>query len=64
MILLKKKLKVPIVFGGYHPTILPEYVLSNKEIDFIIRGEGEYPLFELVDCLEKNKKFNEILNLC
>ncbi len=37
-----------IVFGGVHPTFLPEEVLSHDFIDFVVRGEGEITFFELV----------------
>ena len=62
--LLKKYINVLFVFGGIHATALPEYVLENDEIDYVIRGEGELALSELVSCLEKNKSINNIKNLC
>jgi len=37
-----------IVFGGVHPTVLPEEVLSWPEADFVVRGEGEITFAELV----------------
>jgi radical SAM superfamily enzyme YgiQ (UPF0313 family) len=30
-----------IIVGSAHPTLEPEYVIKNKTIDFILRGEGE-----------------------
>lgn len=30
-----------IVMGGHHPTVLPEAVMENKAVDFLLRGEGE-----------------------
>ena len=30
-----------IVMGGVHPSILPEEVLSEKFVDYVVRGEGE-----------------------
>ncbi|MDD5560569.1 MAG: radical SAM protein [Candidatus Omnitrophica bacterium] len=35
-----------ILFGGIHPTALPEEALSYKHIDYVIRGEGERELVE------------------
>ena len=43
--------KIPIVWGGPHPTILPEQTLSNPHIDFIIRDWGSEPLFRLISSL-------------
>lgn len=38
-----------IVFGGPHPTIAPEETLKNKQIDFIVLGEGEKTLLDLIE---------------
>jgi len=36
------------VLGGYHPTAIPDEVLSHPQVDLIVRGEGEYAMNELV----------------
>ncbi len=36
------------VLGGYHPTAIPEELLSNRQVDFVICGEGEETMHELV----------------
>ena len=41
-----------VVFGGQHPTIRPEEMLSNQHVDFVVRGEGEQTFCEIVDCLQ------------
>jgi anaerobic magnesium-protoporphyrin IX monomethyl ester cyclase len=51
--------KSKIVLGGVHPTVLPEEVLANEFVDYVIRGEGEYSFLELAE----GKKVNEILGL-
>lgn len=30
-----------IVMGGHHPTFFPEKILQSREVDFVLRGEGE-----------------------
>ncbi len=55
---LKKELNLPIVFGGPHVTLVPEEVLKNTFVDFIIIGEGEYPMLNLVEALEKGDTFS------
>lgn len=42
-----------IILGGVHPSILPEEVLNNKSVDYVIRGEGEETLWELISGKEK-----------
>ena len=37
---IKEKYNIPIVWGGPHPTILPEQTLSNPLVDYIIRDWG------------------------
>lgn len=61
---LKRHVNVPFVFGGIHPTVLPEYVLKWEEIDYVIRGEGEYPLEELLTSMGNNGDIKGIQNLC
>ena len=43
-----------IICGGIHPTLLPERVLANPEIDFVVVGEGEAILPELLRRLEQD----------
>ncbi|MBI4041007.1 MAG: B12-binding domain-containing radical SAM protein [Deltaproteobacteria bacterium] len=40
---------VKIVWGGLHPTIFSSYVLAESYVDYIIKGEGEYAFFDLVN---------------
>ncbi|MCX7990911.1 MAG: B12-binding domain-containing radical SAM protein [Proteobacteria bacterium] len=53
-----------VVSGGNHPTIFPEKVLRYKEIDFVIRGEGETPLNQLIKAIRNKNGFDEIKGLC
>ncbi len=33
--------RVPIVWGGVHPTLLPEQTAASELVDVVVRGEGE-----------------------
>lgn len=56
--------KAKIVWGGLHPTLFPKYVLTEEYVDYIIMGEGEYPMSELTGYLLKGKgNLKDILNL-
>lgn len=39
------------VFGGTHPTFFPHALLTSPYVDYVVRGEGETPLFQLINCL-------------
>jgi len=60
---IKKRLGVPVVFGGIHPSSVPEQVIKEDFVDFIIIGEGEEAFLELVVSLEDKKQFGHIKNL-
>jgi radical SAM superfamily enzyme YgiQ (UPF0313 family) len=42
---------VPIVWGGVHPTILPEQTLAHPLVDVVAVGEGEITALELTQAL-------------
>jgi len=56
--------KTTLVFGGVHPTLLPEQTIQNKYVDIIILGEGEKSFSELVECLKNNKPIDDIKGVC
>lgn len=46
---------VPIVWGGCHPTILPEQTLASEYADIICIGEGDETFVELVETLQRQQ---------
>lgn len=60
---IKKILDIPIVFGGIHPTSVPERVLSNPSVDIVCIGEGEHALLELTESLKNGHMDLSIKNL-
>ena len=62
-IIKKSNPTIPIVFGGTHPTILPEQTLENELVDFIIIGEAEEAVREFAYELQNERQFNKIRNL-
>lgn len=55
---LAKKLfpEVPVVLGGIHASALPEKTLAAcKDMDMIVRGEGEYTFRDLADSKDPKK---------
>jgi len=50
-----------VVFGGYHPTACPEETISKKCVDFVVIGEGEETLCELLKFIENNNNdYNKV----
>lgn len=60
---IKEENDIPILSGGIHTTLAPEEVISDKNIDMICIGEGEYPLLELSNNLEEGKSIDDIQNM-
>ena len=38
----------PIILGGWHPSLLPKQTLEAPYIDYVVRGQGEETLLELL----------------
>jgi radical SAM superfamily enzyme YgiQ (UPF0313 family) len=49
---------ITTVLGGIHPTLFPEQVLQSPFVDYVVRGEGETPLFRLIEALKSGKGQN------
>ena len=60
---VKEELKLFLVIGGIHATIDPEKVMAEGVFDALVRGEGEYPLLELLDALSAGLNYTDIPNL-
>lgn len=55
--------KVPIVWGGVHPTVLPEQTLENDLVDIVVVGEGEQPFLGLVQAIKEGTPLKEVQGL-
>jgi len=60
---IKKRINVPVIFGGVFPTACPETVLREDCVDMVCLGEGEEPLLGLVNSMEKGEIDYTIKNL-
>ncbi|MFA5198813.1 MAG: radical SAM protein [Candidatus Omnitrophota bacterium] len=54
---------MPIIWGGVHPTMLPEETLASVYADIVVRGEGEETLLELVRSLEEGRELKGIAGI-
>ncbi len=51
------------VVGGHHATALPNSVMENKAVDYVIRGEGEVSMPLLARALREKKSLDSIPGL-
>ena len=59
--LVKEKAKdIPIVWGGVHPSLLPEQTLQHPYVDIVVKGEGEATIQELAHTLAAGKEIFDI----
>ena len=47
---------VPLIYGGVHPTLLPEETLKNPLVDAVCIGEGEDSFQEYLQKLQNNQE--------
>jgi len=52
-----------IIIGGVHPTLDPLLFLKNSDIDYVVRGEGEYVLESLLNSIASDPR-PETVGLC
>ncbi|MCK4462869.1 MAG: radical SAM protein, partial [Candidatus Omnitrophica bacterium] len=56
----EKEADVKIVFGGVHPSVLTAVTLEDSAVDFVISGEGEIAMKELIDALEGKRDLRSV----
>lgn len=47
---------IPVVLGGHHPSVSAEALLKNKNVDYIVIGEGESGFLDLVTKLDSGDR--------
>lgn len=61
-----KRLKpnIPIILGNSIGSTIPEIALIDLDVDFIVVGEGEITIKELIKAIEKKSDLNNIKGIC
>lgn len=60
---VKDRLGVPVLFGGIHPSTLPELVIANECVDMIVVGEGDYAILDICNAIERGVEDTTIPNV-
>ncbi len=55
--------QLPIVWGGYFPTLFPQAALNAPYVDYLVRGQGEATLPALLSALETGTDLRGIAGL-
>jgi len=60
---IKELTNLKVVMGGLHPSALPKRTLEEESADFIIEGEEQIPLKELIKCLKSDNDLSKVSGL-
>ena len=55
--------KLPVVWGGYFPSIYPGAALNATYVDYVVRGQGEETLLELLQAKRGLRSFDEVAGI-
>ncbi len=51
---------LPVVFGGWHPSLLPAETLNETFVDAVVRGQGELTLLDLATALTEGRSLDAV----
>ncbi|MBN1896570.1 MAG: B12-binding domain-containing radical SAM protein [Candidatus Aenigmarchaeota archaeon] len=54
---------IKVVWGGHHPSLFPVQTVEDKSVDFVVKGEGETAIVELLEHLEGKRKKVDVSGL-
>jgi anaerobic magnesium-protoporphyrin IX monomethyl ester cyclase len=53
-----------IVWGGVHPSLLPDQTARHPLVDVVVVGEGETPFTTLIDAIAESRDWRALPGLC
>src|SRR6201993_627834 len=54
---------LPVIFGGWHPTLAAHQTLENELVDVVVRGPGELTLLELAQSYQQGYNTDHVAGL-
>ncbi len=55
--------ELPIVLGGWHPSLLPQQTLEADFVDIVVRGQGEAAMLEIADRLCAGEPYDDVAGI-
>ncbi len=55
---------VPLVWGGWHPSMAPKQTCQHELVDIVVKGLGEETCLELMEAFNNGKELKEIKGIC
>ncbi|HVA93212.1 MAG TPA: radical SAM protein [Chloroflexota bacterium] len=52
-----------VVWGGYFPSMHPEVCLNSGYVDYVVQGQGEHTLVELLEVLERGGALSSVAGI-
>ncbi|RKY28910.1 MAG: hypothetical protein DRP79_01730 [Planctomycetota bacterium] len=59
----RKAPDVPVVWGGWHPTLFAEQTAAHPLVDVVVRGQGEITFPELLESLQNGRDLETVKGL-
>jgi anaerobic magnesium-protoporphyrin IX monomethyl ester cyclase len=59
----QSKPELPIIFGGWHPSLVPDQTLKPYFVDAIVRAQGELTLLELAERISEGRDWHGVKGL-
>ncbi|GIV34504.1 MAG: hypothetical protein KatS3mg031_2039 [Chitinophagales bacterium] len=53
---------IKVIFGGVHPSAVPELVLKKPQVDYVVVGEGDLAFPKILEQIEKGDFSTPIIN--
>jgi radical SAM superfamily enzyme YgiQ (UPF0313 family) len=60
---IKQHCDIPIVMGGLHPSALPKQTIEEEDVDFVIEGQEQIALKELLNSIKNNSTLSDVEGL-
>jgi anaerobic magnesium-protoporphyrin IX monomethyl ester cyclase len=60
----EKFTNLPVVWGGWHPSLFPKQTLDEPSVDVVVKGQGENTFKELLERYISNRSLEGLKGIC